>query len=220
MSAGRTLYLTTPIYYVNDVPHVGHAYTTIAADVLTRSRRLRERCVLPDRHRRARPEHRAHRAREGRPPQQYCAIRSRPSSASSGSGSTSATDRFIRTTDDLHVRGVLKLWDRLRKAKCPDGRDAIYAGTYAGWYCPRCEEFKDEEELKQPGNLCPLHERPSEWTQEENLFFRLSAYEGWLREAIGKGSEPGGLRIDPEARRNEVLGIIASGPGLQRSRRA
>ena len=207
MSAARTLFVTTPIYYVNDVPHVGHAYTTIAADALTRSRRLRGEDAFfltgTDEH----GQNIERIAREkGVPEQQYC-------------DQIAAVfrqlwerldiryDRFIRTTDDLHVRGVLKLWERLRKAKCPDGRDAIYAGTYAGWYCPRCEEFKDEEELKQPGNLCPIHERPSEWTQEENLFFRLSAYEGWLRDEVNAGR----LRIDPEARRNEVLGIIDSG---------
>jgi len=207
MSAGRTFLLTTPIYYVNDVPHVGHAYTTIAADALTRARRLRGDDAFfltgTDEH----GQNIERIAREkGVPPQQYC-------------DQIAAVfrdlwerldiryDRFIRTTDDLHVRGVLKLWDRLRTARCPDGREAIYAGTYAGWYCPRCEEFKDEEDLKQPGNLCPVHERPSEWTQEENLFFRLSAYEGWLREEI----QAGRLRIDPEARRNEVMGIIDSG---------
>jgi methionyl-tRNA synthetase len=205
--SGRTLFLTTPIYYVNDVPHVGHAYTTIAADTLTRARRLRgEDAFLltgTDEH----GQNIERIAREkGVHPQQYS-----DQIAAVFRGLWERLDirydRFIRTTDDLHVRGVLKLWDRLRQAKCPDGRDAIYAGTYAGWYCPRCEEFKDEEELKQPGNLCPIHERPSEWTQEENLFFRLSAYEGWLREEIRAGR----LRIDPEARRNEVMGIVDSG---------
>ena len=207
MTAPRTYFLTTPIYYVNDIPHVGHAYTTIAADALTRSRRLQGKDAFlltgTDEH----GQNIERIAREkGVPAQLYC-------------DQISAVfkqlwqrldiryDGFIRTTEDRHVRGVLKLWDRLVKAKCPDGRDAIYAGTYAGWYCPRCEEFKDEEELKQPGNLCPIHERPSEWTQEENFFFRLSAYEGWLRDAIVAGR----LRIDPESRRNEVLGIIDSG---------
>ena len=102
---------------------------------------------------------------------------------------------------------MLKLWARLRAAKTPDGRDAVYRGKYSGWYCPRCEGFKDEEELRQPGNVCPDHERPCEWTEEENFFFRLSAYEGWLRETI----EADRLRIRPESRRNEVLGVIKQG---------
>ena len=211
MTERRTWLLTTPIYYVNDVPHVGHAYTTIAADALTRARRLQGKDAFlltgTDEH----GQNIERIAREkGVPTQQYC-------------DQIAAVfrqlwdrldvryDRFIRTTEDVHVRGVLKLWGRLVEAKCPDGREAIYKGTYAGWYCPRCEAFKDEEELKQPGNLCAIHERPCEWTEEENFFFRLSAYEGWLREAIAKGSAPGGLRIDPEARRNEVLGIIDQG---------
>jgi|KBSSwiStaDraftv2_1062776.scaffolds.fasta_scaffold17068_3 methionyl-tRNA synthetase len=207
MTAPRTYFLTTPIYYVNDVPHVGHAYTTIAADALTRSRRLQGKDAFlltgTDEH----GQNIERIAREkGVPAQQYCDQISAVFKAL-WDRLDIRYDGFIRTTEDRHVRGVLKLWDRLIKAKCPDGRDAIYAGTYAGWYCPRCEEFKDEEELKQPGNLCPIHERPSEWTEEENYFFRLSAYEGWLRDAIVGGR----LRIDPEARRNEVLGIIGSG---------
>ncbi len=72
---------------------------------------------------------------------------------------------------------MLKLWKLLRAAKTPDGRDAVYLGQYSGWYCPRCEGFKDEEELRQPGNVCPDHERSCEWTEEENFFFRLSAYQ-------------------------------------------
>jgi methionyl-tRNA synthetase len=207
MSGPRTYLLTTPIYYVNDVPHVGHAYTTIAADALTRSRRLQGKDAFlltgTDEH----GQNIERIAREkGVPTQLYC-------------DQIAAVfqqlwdrldiryDGFIRTTEDRHVRGVLKLWDRLIKAKCPDGRDAIYAGTYAGWYCPRCEEFKDEEELKQPGNLCPIHERPAEWTEEENFFFRLSAFADWLKDEIVSRR----FRIDPDARRNEVLGIIDSG---------
>src|SRR5207247_437139 len=108
--------------------------------------------------------------------------------------------------EEIHRRGVLKLWDQLQRARTPDGREAVYRGTYAGWYCPRCEGFKDEDELRQPGNLCPDHERPCEWTEEENFFFRLSAYEGWL-----KGEIQSGLRIDPEGRRNEVLSVIGQG---------
>jgi methionyl-tRNA synthetase len=207
LTAPRTYLLTTPIYYVNDVPHVGHAYTTIAADALTRSRRLQGKDAFlltgTDEH----GQNIERIAREkGVATQQYC-------------DQISAVfkqlwerldvryDGFIRTTEDLHVRGVLKLWARLVEAKCPDGRDAIYTGTYAGWYCPRCEAFKDEDEIKQPGNLCPIHELACEWTEEENFFFRLSAYQEWLRGEIDAGR----LRIDPEARRNEVLGIIEQG---------
>ncbi len=204
MTDRRSLYLTTPIYYVNDVPHVGHAYTTIAADVLTRARRLRGRDAFmltgTDEH----GQNIERIARErGIPAQQHCDDRFR----SLWERLDIRYDGFIRTTDALHRRGVLALWDLLRKAVAPNGEKAVYRGTYAGWYCPRCEAFKTEEELKQPGNLCPDHERPCEWTEEENFFFRLSAYQGWLAEEIGAGR----IRIDPVGRRNEVLAVIKQG---------
>jgi methionyl-tRNA synthetase len=203
----RTLYLTTPIYYVNDVPHVGHAYTTIAADALTRARRLAGHDVFfltgTDEH----GQNIERIAREkGISEQEHC-DRIAATFRELWQRYDIRYDRFIRTTDEIHKRGVLRLWEKLRGAKTPDGRDAVYSGTYSGWYCPRCESFKDEEELKQPGNVCPDHERPCEWTEEENLFFRLSAYESWLRQTI----ESDTLRIRPESRKNEVLGVIQQG---------
>ena len=207
MTAGRALFLTTPIYYVNDVPHVGHAYTTIAADTLTRARRLQGKDVFfltgTDEH----GQNIERTAREkGVPTQQYCDEVSARFRAL-WERLDIRYDRFIRTTDEIHKRGVVKLWEKLRGARTPDGRDAVYRGKYAGWYCPRCEAFKTEDELRQPGNLCPDHERPCEWTEEENFFFRLSTYEGWLKETI----ESGVLRIEPESRRNEVLAVIRQG---------
>ena len=206
-AAKRTLYLTTPIYYVNDIPHVGHAYTTIAADALTRARRLAGHDVFfltgTDEH----GQNIERIAREkGISEQEHC-DRIAAAFRELWQRYDIRYDRFIRTTDELHKRGVLRLWEKLRVAKAPDGRDAIYSGTYSGWYCPRCEGFKDEEELKQPGNVCPDHERPCEWTEEENLFFRLSAYASWLRQTI----ESDTLRIRPESRKNEVLGVIQQG---------
>ena len=206
-AAKRTLYLTTPIYYVNDLPHVGHAYTTIAADALTRARRLAGHDVFfltgTDEH----GQNIERIAREkGISEQEHC-DRIAAAFRELWRRYDIRYDRFIRTTDEIHKRGVLRLWERLRVAKTPDGRDAVYSGTYSGWYCPHCEGFKDEEELKQPGNLCPDHERPCEWTEEENLFFRLSAYESWLRQTI----ESDTLRVRPESRKNEVLGVIQQG---------
>jgi methionyl-tRNA synthetase len=203
----RTLFLTTPIYYVNDVPHVGHAYTTVAADALTRARRLagHDAFLLTGTDEHGQNIERIAREK-GISEQEHC-DRIAAEFRSLWQRYDIRYDRFIRTTDEIHKRGVLALWAKLRVARTPDGRDAVYPGTYAGWYCPRCEEFKDEEELGQPGNVCPLHERPCEWTEEENLFFRLSAYESWLREAITKDE----LKIRPESRRNEVLGVIGQG---------
>jgi methionyl-tRNA synthetase len=205
-------YQTTPIYYVNDVPHPGHAYCTLATDVLARARRLQGHDVFfltgTDEH----GQNIERIAKErGKTPQQHCdeiaavfrALWQRLEIR---------YDRFIRTTDELHRRGVLKLWSRLVKAEGPDGRPVIYRGKYAGWYCPRCEAFYDEEELSQPGNLCPDHNRPCEWTEEENYFFRLSAYSDWLKQKIeAAASDPERLLIEPESRKNEVLAVIRDG---------
>ena len=207
MTETRPYYLTTPIYYVNDVPHVGHAYTTIAADAVTRARRLRgrEAFLLTGTDEHGQNIERIARER-GVTPQEHCdviAARFR----SLWERYDIRYDRFIRTTDDVHMRGVLAYWERLKAARTPQGETAIYRGKYAGFYCPRCEAFKSEDELKQPGNLCLDHELPCEWTEEENFFFRLSAYSAWLEDEIGSGR----LRIDPAGRRNEVLAVIRQG---------
>ncbi|HEY7515120.1 MAG TPA: methionine--tRNA ligase [Vicinamibacteria bacterium] len=202
-------YLTTPIYYVNDVPHVGHAYTTIAADALNRARKLKghDAFLLTGTDEHGQNIERIARER-GVPEQQHCdeiAARFKELWKSLDIG----LDDFIRTTEDRHTRGVLAFWARLVGAQTPETppRPAIYKGKYAGWYCPRCEGFKVEEELRQPGNVCPDHERPCEWTEEENFFFRLSAYAGWLREEI----ESDRIRIEPVGRKNEVLAVVRDG---------
>ena len=203
----KVLYQTTPIFYVNDVPHAGHAYCTVACDALARARRLQGHRVFfltgTDEH--GQNIERVARER-GVPEQDYCdqiaghfrALWTRLDISYDG---------FIRTTDALHKRGVLALWERLRAATGPDGQPVIYRGRYAGLYCPRCEAFKDEAELRQPGDICPDHERACEFTEEENFFFRLSAYQGWLEGAIRSGA----LTIEPEGRRNEVLSVLRQG---------
>jgi methionyl-tRNA synthetase len=201
-----TCYHTTPIYYVNDVPHVGHAYSTVALDALTRARRLGGRTVFfltgTDEHGQNIERIAAER---GISPQEHtdqiAAV-----FKDLWARLDIAYDGFIRTTDEKHRRGVLRLWSRLREAGTPAG-PAVYRGKYSGWYCPRCEAFKTEDELRQPGNLCADHERPCEWTEEENFFFRLSAYQDWLDQAIRSGE----ILIEPAGRRNEVLAVIRSG---------
>ena len=203
----RTLFHTTPIYYVNDVPHAGHAYCTIASDALARARRLRGDDVFfltgTDEH----GQNIERIAKEkGVHEQDYCDQISGVFRALWDSLDIKY-DGYIRTTDEIHRRGVLKLWDRLRVAKTPDGQDAVYRGTYAGWYCPRCEAFKTDDEMKQPGNICPDHERPCEWTEEENFFFRLSAFQAVLEDLIRSDR----MKIAPESRKNEVLAVIKQG---------
>jgi methionyl-tRNA synthetase len=200
-------YLSTPIYYVNDIPHMGHAYTTIAADVVTRARRLagHEAFFLTGTDEHGQNIERIAREK-GIPEIQHC-DNIASEFRSLWKSLDIEFDDFIRTTEERHRRGVLALWRRLTHAEAPDGRKAVYLGKYAGWYCPRCEAFYTEDELKQPGNLCPDHERPCEWTEEENFFFRLSAYSDWLRGEI----ESGRIAIEPPGRRNEVLAVIREG---------
>ncbi|MBX7186035.1 MAG: methionine--tRNA ligase [Vicinamibacteria bacterium] len=203
----RTLFHTTPIYYVNDVPHAGHAYCTIASDALARARRLHGDDVFfltgTDEH----GQNIERIAREkGVHEQDYCDQVSGVFKALWASLDIQY-DGYIRTTDELHKRGVLKLWEKLRLAKTPDGQDAVYRGKYAGWYCPRCEAFKTDDEMKQPGNICPDHERPCEWTEEENFFFRLSAYQTVLEDLIRSDR----MKIAPESRKNEVLAVVKQG---------
>jgi methionyl-tRNA synthetase len=207
VSSNRAYYLTTPIYYVNDVPHVGHAYTTIAADVVTRARRLRgvDAFLLTGTDEHGQNIERIAREK-GISEQEHC-DRIAARFKELWVRYEIHYDRFIRTTDDVHKRGVIALWERLRQAQGPDGKPVIYRGKYAGWYCSRCEAFKTEDELKQPGNVCPDHELPCEWTEEENFFFRLSAYGPWLGDEIGSGR----IRIDPVGRRNEVLAVVKQG---------
>ncbi len=207
MTDRKTYYITTPIYYVNDVPHVGHAYTTIAADAVTRARRIlgKDAYFLTGTDEHGQNIERIAREK-GVPEQQHC-DEIAAQFLSLWKRYDVEFDDFIRTTEDRHTRGVLALWARLVEAKTPDGREAIYAGTYSGWYCPRCEAFYDEEELKQPGNACPVHETPCEWTQEENFFFRLSAYGDWLQREI----ESDRIRIEPIGRKNEVLALVRGG---------
>ncbi|HRB11920.1 MAG TPA: methionine--tRNA ligase [Vicinamibacteria bacterium] len=203
----RTLFHTTPIYYVNDVPHAGHAYCTIASDALARARRLHGDEVFfltgTDEH----GQNIERIAKEkGVHEQDYCDQVSGVFKALWASLDIQY-DGYIRTTDDLHKRGVLKLWEKLRVAKTPDGREAVYRGKYAGWYCPRCEAFKTDDEMKQPGNICPDHERPCEWTEEENFFFRLSAYQTVLEDLIRSDT----MKIAPDSRKNEVLAVVKQG---------
>ena len=200
-------FLTTPLYYVNAAPHLGHAYSTIVADTIRRYKKMRgyDAFLLTGTDEHGQKIERAA-AAAGMPPQQYAdAVAAlfrnewRPLGIE--------FDSFIRTTDESHARALLALWVRLSEAKAPDGQSAVYRGKYGGWYCQGCEVFKDDTEISQPGNLCLIHEQPCEWTEEENLFFRLSAYQDTLLALYEK--DPGFIR--PESRRNEVAAFVRSG---------
>jgi methionyl-tRNA synthetase len=192
-------YVTTPIYYVNDTPHIGHAYTTIAADILARHQRQRGQDTFfltgVDEHadKVARVA-----AERGLSPRDYTdlivgAWRELPAKLNA------EPDFFIRTTDDGHKRFVQEFLQQIY-----DNGD-VYEDVYAGWYCVGCEEFKTEEQLVD-GN-CPIHDRPAEWLEEKNYFFRLSAYQDRLLRLYDERSD----FVLPSFRANEARSFIAGG---------
>ena len=198
----RPYYITTPIYYVNDVPHIGHAYTTVAADVLARFRQLagRETHFLTGTDEHGTKIAEAARA-AGKTPQQFCdGIVKQFTDA--WTQLDISNDYFIRTTSKRHEAGVLKILDALRSAKTDDGQDVIYSDYYEGLYCTGCEKFLSEKDLVN--GLCPDHKVPPESIKEKNYFFRLTAYADKIRDLI----ESGQMTILPEERRREVLGLI------------
>jgi methionyl-tRNA synthetase len=192
-------YLTTPIYYVNDKPHIGHAYTTMLADVLVRHRRQRgeETFFLT-----GVDEHATKVARvaeeQGLAPQEYVdriseLWRALPARLNA------SNDFFIRTSDEGHKRFVRDFLQRIHDA------GHVYEGVYAGWYCVGCEAYKTEEELVD-GN-CPIHERPVEWLEQRNWFFRLSAFEDELLAIYDARPD----FVQPGFRFNEARSFIAGG---------
>jgi methionyl-tRNA synthetase len=186
---------------VNDVPHVGSAYTTIAADVLARFERLRGKPVLlvtgTDEH-----GQKIQRAAEqaGRSPEEHCdQIVSAFKALWQQLGIK--YDRFIRTTDPGHEAIVKEFFQRVW-----DQGD-IYLGRQEGWYCVSCEEFKEERDLLD-GHHCPVHRnREAEWRDEQNYFFRLSKYQDQLEALYTERPD----FIQPEIRRNEVRSFVQQG---------
>jgi len=192
-------YITTPIYYVNDVPHIGHAYTTIVADALARYHRLKgdESYFLTGTDEHGQNIARAA-ERHGESIQAYT-DRIAAKFKELWEQLNIRYDDFIRTTEPRHREGVLKFWENLLAS------GDVYRGTYAGWYCSSCEGFYDENDLL-PDTHCPIHKRPVEWVEESNYFFRLSAYQERLQELIGNTDF-----VQPEARRRELLGVLRQG---------
>jgi methionyl-tRNA synthetase len=211
-----TFYITTPIYYANSLPHLGHLYTTIVADVIQRYKRQRgfETYFLT-----GTDEHgiNIQRAAEknGRSPKEQVDYISgelkrmfhdfRLDTGNAG------YDVFMRTTEPFHYEGVRHLWREIAKNKTPNGNENIYKGHYEGWFCAPCAEFKTEEQYSLPDGSdvphCLVHERPLDKVSEESYFFLLSDYDQFLIELIEGDA---GL-VRPEARRNEVLSFIRGG---------
>ena len=193
-------FLTTPIYYVNDAPHLGTAYSTVNADVLARWHRLigDDSWFLT-----GTDEHGLKNARaaeeQGLTPQEWVDQTSRRYIASWAALDIS-NDDFIRTTEQRHHLSV----QRFMQAIHDNGY--MHKGLYEGWYCVSCEAYYPESDLLE-GRVCPVHERPVEWLTEENWFFELSRFEQPLLDWYE--SHP--HAIFPDSRRNEALGIIKGG---------
>ena len=193
----KTFYITTPIYYVNARPHIGHAYTTIACDTIARRQRLlgSDTYFLTGTDEHGQKIERAAEA-AGKSPQQFAdEVSAEFRSLWDRMGIT--YDDYIRTTSDRHKRGVQELWRRIRE------NGYIYKGSYTGQYCVFDEMYVEVG----PGEPCPECGRPTETVKEENYFFKLSAFAERLMQLYT--SQPDFIR--PETRRNEVIAFVRSG---------
>jgi methionyl-tRNA synthetase len=193
-------YVTTPIYYVNDSPHIGHAYTTVVADVLARFHRMGGEEVYfltgTDEHGQKIEDSAAARglaamALADQVVERYHALWKRL---------MITHDDFIRTTEERHQRGVLKIYEKIAAA----GSD-IYKGRYEGWYCKGCEAFYPDSQISE--GRCPDQGHPVERLTEESYFFRLSKYQKPLLEHYEKHPE----FVLPETRRNEIVSFVSAG---------
>ncbi len=189
-------YVTTPIYYVNDVPHIGHSYTTIAADVLARYHRIKGDDVF---FLTGTDEHGAKVAQSakagGKTPLEFCDEVSEKF-RQTWRLMNIENDYFIRTTADFHVKAVQKILEIL------NDKGLIYKGEYTGLYCVGCEHYYTQSELVD-GN-CPIHLTPAEMVSEETYFFKLGEFQDKLLDLI----KSGGMVIEPEERQNEVTSFL------------
>ncbi|MSO65445.1 MAG: methionine--tRNA ligase [Alphaproteobacteria bacterium] len=202
-------YITTPIYYVNDVPHIGHAYTTMVCDVLARFKRL-DGCEVffltgTDEHgQKIEKAARTH----GIDPQRYTDEVSATFRNLARDLSIS-NDDFIRTTEPRHIEASQALWRAIAAGSSPRGRSNIYLGKYSGWYAVRDEAFYDEAELTEAagGKRVAPSGAEVEWVEESSYFFRLADWQ----EALIEFHERHPDAVAPPTRRNEVLSFIRQG---------
>ena len=213
----KTFYVTTPIYYANSLPHLGHLYTMIVADTIARHKRQQgiETFFLTgtDEHG-INIERAAQRA--GRTPQEqadYVVSYFKKMTAEFRLDTDhGGYDMFMRTSEPFHYEGVSELWRRAAKAKTPKGSDAIYKGHYEGWFCAPCAAYKTEDEYAEPLQAgdpptCLIHETPLDRISEESYFFRLSDYD----EALLSLYEAQADFVQPETRKNEVTAFVRGG---------
>jgi methionyl-tRNA synthetase len=199
----RSFYITTPIYYVNDVPHLGHAYATMTADTFARFHRMQgdqTRFLTGTDEHGQKVEEAAQ--KRGLTPQQLVDDVA-PRFAQTWESLGISNDDFIRTTEGRHKDVVRALWKRIAERH----RDDLYLANYSGWYCVGCEAFYTESQLEKQGDtfVCTIHKRPVDWiAKERSWFFRLSAYKQPLIDHITANPD----FIQPDAYRKEVLGFL------------
>ncbi|GHF28112.1 methionine--tRNA ligase [Kordiimonas sediminis] len=203
MSDKKSYYITTPIYYVNDVPHIGHAYTTLACDVLARFKRLDGYDVMfltgTDEHGQ-KVEKSAEKA--GVAPLEFC-DRVSARFQDLAQAMNFSNDQFIRTTEERHKISAQHLWNRIKE------NGFIYEDNYAGWYSVRDEAFYGEDELTEGeggSKLAPTG-APVEWVEEPSYFFKLSAFQDKLLEVYENHPD----FVLPKSRLNEVKSFVAGG---------
>lgn len=213
----ESFYVTTPIYYANSVPHLGHLYTTVVADCLARHRRQRgfETLFLT-----GTDEHGLNiirsAAKNKRTPQEhvdYIVGEMKKFFAEFElDGEQGGYDIFMRTSAPFHYEGAGEFWRRVAARRTPKGRENIYKGFYEGWFCAPCGEYKNQDELSKPEGegeapLCLIHEAPVDRIAEESYFFRLSDYDDTLLRLYEERPE----FVIPETRRNEVASFVRGG---------
>jgi methionyl-tRNA synthetase len=196
----KTFYVTTPIYYVNDVPHIGHAYTTVACDIISRYKRL---CGYDVNFLTGTDEHgqKIEQAAEKRgitPKQLADEVVER--FAGLWKVLNISNDKFIRTTDEEHKEAVRKIFRTMRD------KGDIYVDHYEGWYCTPCETYLTETQLLE-GNCCPSCGRETSKLKEPSYFFKMSKYGDQLLKHIQENKD----FIRPESRRNEIISFIKEG---------
>ncbi len=193
-------YVTTPIYYVNAAPHLGHVYTSVAADILARHMRQRGEDVFfltgTDEHGEPAVQAAEH---LGITPREL-GDRNAPRFREVMAQAEVSNDFFIRTTDPEHEARVAEILQRVHD------NGHVYAGKYEGWYCPRCADFKTDAEIAE-GNTCPIHHIPLEWQEEDNWFFRLSSFQEPLERLYEERPD----FVRPRARANEARAFLAQG---------
>jgi methionyl-tRNA synthetase len=208
----KTFYITTPIYYANSLPHLGHLYTTTVADVLAKHKKQRgfDTYFLT-----GTDEHGVNIQRvaqeNGKTPKQHVDFISSEMKKMFAEFGLDNYDIFMRTTEPFHYEAVRHLWREIAANQTPKGNETIYKGFYEAWFCPNCAEFKTENEYELRAGedvpRCLIHERPLDRVSEESYFFRLSDYGETLLKIIEENPQ----KIRPEARRNEVVAFIKGG---------